>query len=180
MGFRKRVINPTLANLGATVQKKTGPGFLIDCNTPFCVLGAILRLKIRAATTPYTKYTQLPRNVCSTLTNYLCAYLNNDAINFEMTSNYFVQAELRFIASLLQCPEVTTALTGMQMYHITFNFMRSLPKEIYTENIDFLLESIFTSRYIMMDEYVQVNRKAIYEYILMENMEIVSLIKFII
>lgn len=154
--------------MGSIVHKKDGPAFILNSNMPHALIHAILLFKSRvlefgSKTADYLQCVQLPENICTILCNYICAYQKRDKINFILSSTYFTQIEIRCIASLLQCKEITSRLSNIKMYHILFNFMSCLPIDKYMAYAHFVEESIFTSRYIEIDQFVQENWSKVYD-----------------
>lgn len=166
--LKQRSIYKSISHLGSIVHKKDGPGYIVNSNSPYFLIDYILRFKKRiielgSKASNYLTYVELPKNICIILTNYICTYQNNDTINFILSSSYFSQSEIRCIASILQCKEITSRLTPTQMYHICFNFMSSLTIDKYTKYSHFLEKSIFTSCYIEIDQFVQKNWSKVYD-----------------
>lgn len=159
-----------MTHLGSVIQTKSGPGFVLDLKSPYVLLNCILRMKRRLHELGMVKcgllgnVTNFPKTVTSTLIKYLCSYKQNESnkINYSLSTNHFAQCEINFMISLLQCEEITSHLTGAQMYHIIFSSLPLLTIDKFMKNEKFYIEAIFTSRYINIDEFVQKKCKKIY------------------
>lgn len=104
-----------------------------------------------------------PESVCITFADYLCCYTRKqENINYTLVTNYFVQTEIRCIAALLQCAEVTSHLSGSEMFHVVFNFVRVLSENSFRQDANFYTNVLFTSQYINIDEFVQENWQKVY------------------